>query len=252
MNNKTKWSAQLMVVLLCALGLKLFYSTASPDNLRWILAPTTWLVEFASGWSFTFESHAGYMSSDHSFLIAASCAGVNFLITAFLMLTLKRLWFDRFENISWRFVLVAVLLAYAATIITNTVRICVALRLQELRGAITWLSPNQLHRAEGIIVYFGFLLLLYVMTDRASKLRIIFPLSVYYATTLGLPILNGAYRQGLEFWEHSFFVLVLPVMLVLPVVLARFVKRILLSFVGKKTELQRGNLRPNGFHPEGM
>lgn len=216
-----------MVVLLCALGLKLFYSTASPDNLRWILAPTTRLVEFASGQSFSFEAHAGYMSSDHSFLIAASCAGVNFLIAAFLMLTLKRLWFDRFENISWRFVPVAALMAYVATIITNTVRICVALRLQELRSEITWLSPNQLHRAEGIIVYFGSLWLLYVMTDRgASKLRIVFPLSVYYATTLGLPILNGAYRQGLEFWEHSFFVLVLPVMLVVPVVLAQRVIRV--------------------------
>jgi exosortase K len=228
MNNKSKWSAQLMAVLLCALGMKLFYSTASPDNLRWILAPTTRLVEFASGWRFTFESHAGYMSSDHSFLIAASCAGVNFLITAFLMLALKKLWFDRFENISWRFVPVAALMAYAATIITNTVRICVALRLQELRGEITWLSPNQLHRAEGIIVYFGFLWLLYVMTDPAvSNLRIVFPLSVYYATTLGLPILNGAYRQGIEFWEHSLFVLVLPVMLVVPVVFARFVIRVL-------------------------
>ena len=130
-------------------------------------------------------------------------------------------------------------MAYAATIITNTVRICVALRLQELRGEITWLSPNQLHRAEGIIVYFGFLWLLYVMTDRASKLRIVFPLSVYYATTLGLPILNGAYRQGLEFWEHSFFVLVLPVMLVVPVVLARFVIRVLLSCVDEKAKAQQ-------------
>jgi exosortase K len=245
-----------MAVLLCALGMKLFYSTSSPDNLRWILAPTTRLVEFASGWTFTFESHAGYMSSDHSFLIAASCAGVNFLITAFLMLTLKRLWFDRVENISWRFVPVAALMAYAATIITNTVRICVALRLQELRGEITWLSPNQLHRAEGIIVYFGFLWLLYVMTDReASKLRIVFPLSVYYATTLGLPILNGAYRQGIEFWEHSLFVLVLPVVLVVPVVLARFVIRVLLSCVGKKKiEVQCDKMQAatQCFHPEGI
>jgi len=251
MNNKTKWSAQLMAVLLCALGMKLFYSTASPDHLRWILAPTTRLVEFAGGWRFTFESHAGYMSSDHSFLIAASCAGVNFLITAFLMLSLKKLWFYRFENISWRFVPVAALMAYAATIITNTVRICVALRLQELRGEITWLSPNQLHRAEGIIVYFGFLWLLYVMTDRAaSKLRIVFPLSVYYATTLGLPILNGAYRQGMEFWEHSLFVLVLPVMLVVSIVLARFVIRVLLRCVDEKAK--RSKLQPNGFHPERM
>jgi len=252
MNNRTKWSAQLMVVLLCALGLKLFYSTASPDNLHWILAPTTRLVEFASGWKFTFESHAGYMSSDHSFLIAASCAGVNFLITAFLMLTLKKLWFDRFENINWRFVPVAALMAYAATIITNAVRICVALRLQEVRGEITWLSPNQLHRAEGIIVYFGFLWLLYVMTDReASKQRILFPLAVYYTTTLGFPLLNGAYRQGLEFWEHSFFVLVLPVLLVVPVLLAWFVIRVLSGCVRKNTEAQR-KLQPNGFHPERM
>jgi hypothetical protein len=30
----------------------------------------------------------------------------------------------------------------------------------------------------------------------------------------------------MEFWEHSFFVLVLPVMLVVPVVLARWVTRV--------------------------
>src|SRR5690349_1521548 len=89
MNNRQKWSAQLSVVGLCALALKLHYSFASPDQLRWILSPTTWLVELISGRSFSFESHAGYMSSDQRFLIAASCAGVNFMIAAFLMLTLR-------------------------------------------------------------------------------------------------------------------------------------------------------------------
>ena len=80
------WSAQLAVVVLCALALKFYYSTATPDELRWILAPTTVLVELLSGKSFEFESYTGYMSSDHRFVIAAPCAGVNFLITAFLML----------------------------------------------------------------------------------------------------------------------------------------------------------------------
>ncbi len=88
-------NAQLVVVVLAALALKFYYSTASADQLRWILAPTTVLVELVSGTSFEFESHAGYLSSDRSFLIATSCAGVNFLITSFLMLALRRLWRDR-------------------------------------------------------------------------------------------------------------------------------------------------------------
>src|SRR4029079_2863503 len=112
MTSKTRWSAQLVVVMLCALTLKFFYSTASPDELRCILAPTTKLVELLSGRTFNFEAHAGYMSSDHSFLIAASCAGVNFLLTAFLMLMLKRLWQCRFEGIGWSFFPIAAAIAY--------------------------------------------------------------------------------------------------------------------------------------------
>ena len=64
-------------------GAQVHYSTATPDQLRWILAPTTLLVELFSQKSFEFESYTGYMSSDHTFVIAAPCAGVNFLITAF-------------------------------------------------------------------------------------------------------------------------------------------------------------------------
>ena len=83
--------AQFAVVLAIALALKLFYANASVNDLRWILAPTACLVELVTGETFRFESYAGYMSGDHSFLIAAPCAGVNFLITAFLMLALVRL-----------------------------------------------------------------------------------------------------------------------------------------------------------------
>jgi exosortase K len=74
--KKSNWirGSQLVVVLLCAGALKLHYSTASPNQLRWILAPTTVLVELISGARFQFESYAGYMNSDHTYLIAASVA----------------------------------------------------------------------------------------------------------------------------------------------------------------------------------
>ena len=216
------WGAQLAVVLLCALALKSYYSTATADELRWILAPTTALVEVLSGRSFAFESYTGYMSSDHTFVIAVPCAGVNFLLTAFLMICFRHLWRERFQGVSWRFLPMAALLAYVATLIANTTRICVALEMQRRAIDVSWLTGNQLHRLEGIVIYFGFLLLLFMLTERInSALRLnrvfLFPLFIYYATTLGIPLVNGSFRQP-AFWEHFGFVVVLPLILVLPFV----------------------------------
>jgi exosortase K len=214
MNRRLTWSAQLAAVLLCALALKFYYSNATADELRWILAPTTALVELLSGRSFAFESYTGYMSSDHRFVIAVPCAGVNFLITAFLMLGLRRLWRERLQGVSWSFLPVTAVLAFVATLIANTTRICVALEIQRRSLEVDGLSGNQLHRLEGIVIYFGFLLLLFMFSERmeAAKPRIalLFPLGIYYATTLGIPLLNGSYRQGMPFWEHFIFVLVCP------------------------------------------
>jgi exosortase K len=225
----SKRTAQLVVVVLCAAVVKLYYSTASVNQLRWILAPTTVLVELVSGARFEFESYAGYMSSDRTFVIAASCAGVNFLITAFLMLSLRKLWGGRAQNTAWRFIPCATLCAYLATLVANTVRISTALRLRGMNQEAGWLSPNQLHRFEGIFIYFGFLLLLFMVSEKmnsekASRAetaaglfrRFFCPLLIYYATTLGLPLANGAYRQGADFWEHSLFVLLTPLLLILP------------------------------------
>jgi exosortase K len=225
--------AQSVVVLAGAFTLKLFYSAASADQLRWILAPTTALVELVSGASFEFESYAGYMNSERNFLIANSCAGVNFLITAFLMLSLKKLLSDRSQNAGWGFIPKAALIAYCATLIANTARISIALQMQKMPGKIGWLNHEQLHRFEGIFVYFGFLLLLFVVSEKigAEKSSGLFrqtflPLIVYYATMLGIPLANGAYRQGSIYWEHSIFVLLIPFLLILPLAAFRYYRQL--------------------------
>lgn len=232
--GKMIWGAQLAVVLLCALALKSYYSTATPDELRWILAPTTALVELLSGRSFEFESYTGYMSSDHTFVIAVPCAGVNFLLTAFLMIGFRRLWRDRFQGVSWRFLPIAALMAYVATLIANTTRICIALEMQRRAVEVSWLTGNQLHRVEGIVIYFGFLLLLFMLLERMDsgepRRLLFFPVLIYYATTLGIPLLNGSYQQP-AFWEHFGFVLVLPLILVLPFVLLMR-RRVATGFTG--------------------
>jgi exosortase K len=240
MNHKVNWNrlAQVVVVLLVALGLKQYYSTASANQLRWILAPTTTLVSIVSGESFQFESYAGYITSDRTFVIATACAGVNFLITAFLMLSLGKLWVKRSTEaaeaakLSWRFIPTAALVAYLATLLANTVRITIALQLKRTPLQIGTFSRGELHRFEGIFVYFGFLLLLFVISERGrtkntSRLLSfsVFPLLIYYLTTLGIPLANSVYRQQLvdgDFWRHFVFVLLTPLIFILPVAAFRY------------------------------
>jgi exosortase K len=229
MNRKLLWNriAQCVVALAGAFSLKLYYSTASADQLRWVLAPTTALVEAVSGVSFEFESRAGYISREQSFLIASSCAGVNFLITAFLMLSMRRLMSDRTKRVAWNVIPAAAIIAYLTALVANATRISLALWLRRapVVGGLgrDWLSPAQLHRFEGVFVYFGFLLLLFVVSEKlwvkkTSNLfrQSFFPLLVYYATALGMPLANGAYHRGSEFWAHALFVLLIPLLLALP------------------------------------
>lgn len=231
MKQRFDWNriAQLVVVLLCAYALKLYYSTASANQLRWILAPTTALVELTSGTAFEFESHAGYINTDRSFLIAPSCAGVNFLIAAFLMLSIKKLLSARSKSVGWAFIPAALMLAYVSTLVANTARISLALQIKRMPAEISWLNPDQIHRFEGVFIYFGFLLLLFALSERRSSAttsgllrQYLMPLFAYYATALAVPLANGAYRQGREFWEHSLFVLLIPLLLILPLATFRF------------------------------
>jgi exosortase K len=238
MNFDLTWrrAAQGFVVLAGAFSLKQCYSTAGANQLRWILAPTTLLVELVSGVSFEFESHAGYISDDRTFLIATSCAGVNFLITAFLMLSARRLLAARSGEIPWMFVPATGLMAYLATLVANTVRISVAMELHRTQAKVGSLTSEQLHRFEGIVVYFGFLLLLWLAAEAADRrerpglLGVLWiPMAAYYAVMLGIPLANGGYRRGPGFWEHSLFVVLVPLLLILPLAGCRLYRRRLQS-----------------------
>lgn len=225
--NTKRHIAQLLTILAIAFGLKYFYSTSSVNDLRWILAPTTFLVELITGMQFRFESNAGYLSEDRTFLIAQPCSGMNFLIIAFAMLAIAKLWRDR--TVSWLYLPIALLVSYLTTLIANATRIVIAL---ELRKYDLGYDYEDVHLVEGIVVYFGFLLLLFLASekfgsdrhDRATSMRrIAIPLMIYYVVTLGIPLVRGSFNEA-EFWKHAWVVLITPLVLVLPFVLLSLVK----------------------------
>lgn len=219
----TEKRANIVIYLVAAAaiagGLKWHYSTANVNELRWILAPTAFIVESVTGSGFRFEPFFGYLSDDRTFLIAAPCAGVNFLIICFLMLAVRKIPHGKLKELP-----LFLLAAYGWTIIANAARIVIALgmRSEEFEG---WSDPKTSHRIEGILVYFIFLVGLYYAAEKIESLRggrtkvppfliVIVPLMTYCFVALTLPILNGSFDASE--WEHFLSVLLVPLVVAVP------------------------------------
>ena len=165
MKTKLLWFG---VVLATVWALKRYYSGAGADDLRWVLAPNDHLAGAISGVSFTEEAGAGFISRERLFLIEKACAGLNFMIAAFAMvafamrrhakslITLTAVWAG------------SIAVAYAAAVIVNASRIVIALWLMGHPSTFAGLSAGQVHRLEGILVYFGALVLLWELMQRLS------------------------------------------------------------------------------------
>ena len=162
----------LLLLVIVALGvwsLKRHYSDARADDLRWILSPTARLVTLVSGTPFVLAPGEGYVSHERLFLIQKSCAGINFMTAAFVMLifTLVR---RVTSAASAAGVLAASLFAaYLAAVLVNTARIAIALWLGAHPISLSMLTADDIHRVEGIVVYFVGLTLLYELVRRLDR-----------------------------------------------------------------------------------
>ena len=171
-----RWGDVPFLVLCCGLAfaLKLHYGTASPSDLKWILAPTTQGVAWLTGESFVFEPNNGYVSSHLAFVIAPACAGVNFAIAACLTGWLG--FFRQFRTALGRvgLLLATAAIAFVATLAANTFRIGLAI---ELHAHPSWLEPAGVsaaaaHRLLGVVVYSGCLSGMFLFaSDMVSRAR---------------------------------------------------------------------------------
>ena len=222
------------LVLILAGMVKLHYGPADAIELAWLLKPTALLVGWLSGLEFVGQAGEGFYNTQQNLLIAPACSGINFMVIATAMgslLGLFRLPTLRLQ-LGW-LVLVAVL-GYGLTLVVNSGRILAAMALYQADLAAMPLSQAQLHRIEGIVVYYLFLcffswLLSFILNKRnrprqdgigqlasstGSLHTLLWPLICYLAFALGIPLLNQAWRQqpGL-FIEHSLTVAVVSIAL---------------------------------------
>ena len=188
---------------------KALYRDASANDLRWLLAPTAQLVSWITSNDFVYEAGQGWVNTHVMFVIAPACAGVNFALVAFLALTLGSLAnMTSWQQMAKRLALAAVL-AYAGTLVVNTIRISVAVETHR---------PD-MHRMQGILLYLGGLYGLFALARaiEGRKLRTAYwlaiPLCTYVLITLVMPLANGAAQRD-DFVRHATAVLVACVLVV--------------------------------------
>ncbi len=219
-------------LLFIAVGLKYHYSHARSDDLAWILGPTAHLVEYLSGIEFEKEEGSGFVNRANRVIIAPSCAGVNFLIISFCMaafLGLHRLT-SSVSKIFWLGNSAA--WAYFLTIAVNAFRIVASIHIYKVNIYYHGLTPERLHRIEGVFIYFFFLCLSYMTLDKimgfwtrnrksdqkkyipqhsdflGSAHGVFIPLFWYLMICLGIPLANRAYHKNVsQFVEHCLVML---------------------------------------------
>ena len=171
-NAVTARLAVAVAALLIAWALKQHYSSARADDLMWILTPTAQLVAAMTGSPLTLQPGEGYLSRERLFLIEKSCAGVNFMLAAFGMLVFTLFHRVRTTVSAGSVLGVSLLAGYTAAVVVNAARIAMAMWLAAHPVALS-ISSQALHRLEGILVYFGGLMLLYEAAQRLERRAIL-------------------------------------------------------------------------------
>ena len=166
-----RWPANLIVVAVAlglAWSLKAFYSRACFDELRWVLDPTVRLVGALGAGPFELEAHHGWLSRAHRFEVVPACAGLNFMIAAYVSLCcgLARTCTRHRQRVA--LLLSGAVAAYAAMLVANATRIVLAIRLHDAVWSWGPLTPERMHLVVGVAVYSLGLLALYSAASRLA------------------------------------------------------------------------------------
>jgi exosortase K len=168
--RKSLFDATLLsLVLVSALALKRRYGTASAEELDWLLVPTTFLVELVTGQHFVPEARVGFVSESLPIVIAPACAGLNFFVIGLLTLTFGFVPKLASSGAKALWLVASPLLAYAATLLANTVRIASAVGCHEIGLRVPMLTAAEAHRALGILIYLPAAWLLFAAAERGLR-----------------------------------------------------------------------------------
>ncbi|MCP5062808.1 MAG: exosortase K [Ignavibacteriae bacterium] len=145
---------------------KFGFTFADNDSLTFLLKPTDMLVGLLTGSSSVYISENGYFHNQLNIFIDKSCAGFNFWILSFFMITFLGLK-NIENNLKKVFTIpLALIGAYFLTIFVNSSRIFASIIIQNQTNSIFEDQQHIIHETVGIVTNLSFLILVYFLTDR--------------------------------------------------------------------------------------
>lgn len=205
------WAA----VICSAVVLKYNYSIAAAQDLQWLLAPLAFLTQTLTGMPFDIN-HAGEWFNDQSAVaIIKQCAGVNFMILS--LLVYARRYQQVVEStrraggaiaVAGCCLILCLAMAWAATLLVNTIRIILAIQLYRHEVTLAGLGPEQIHRIAGVLIYFPALWMQFRMFSGVRReYSGIVAAALYLGLVIMVPLLTGNYRLNpLLFVENTLYV----------------------------------------------
>lgn len=151
----------LVLTVILALCVKLFYSTAGSADLKWILYPTTVLVQFFTSIEFLFDPAKGYVATEAPVVIGPGCAGLNFFVIALCMSVFSFAKRNQYSQV-FLFLTISVL-TYVVTVVANASRIIAGIVMLDFGEQLNFPVSDTLHTAQGTLFYFVFLLAYFVV-----------------------------------------------------------------------------------------
>jgi exosortase K len=145
---------------------KFGYSYADNDNLIFLLKPTDKLVGLLTGSNSVYISDKGYFYNQLNIVIDKSCAGFNFWVLSFLMLTFLGLKYFDSNKKKLLTILLSLIGAYLLTVFVNTSRIFASIVTQNQMSDIFVNQKLIIHETIGIVTNLSFLILTYFIIDR--------------------------------------------------------------------------------------
>jgi len=157
------------IVLIIAIVIiaKLFYQTATNNDLIFLLLPVTFIIEVFSLSNAVFSPQNGYFFANLNIIIDKSCAGFNFWIITFSVMAFLLIIKTKNVKMNFFYIIMAVFLSYGLTIFANSSRIFTLLFTDIYFKQFS--NKIWFHEAVGVFVYLFVLISAYLFLDFILK-----------------------------------------------------------------------------------
>ena len=199
------------VVICSVLVLKYYYSIASAQDLQWLLAPLAFLTQSLTGLPFDMNSAGEWFNDHNAVAIIKQCAGVNFMILSlpvyarrYQQVVVSACRPDRVLAITICCLLLCLVMAWAATLLVNSIRIILAIQMYRHDVTLAGLGPEQIHRIAGVLIYFPALWLQFrLFSGMRHEYTGYIAAALYLGMVIIVPLLTGNYRLNPQLFVEN-------------------------------------------------